>query len=102
MKTRRMLAQMILLLVFVILPTLYVLSAGPYVWFQSRGRIGSRAATALEVVYLPLGWAYSDHILHDPLEAYLKPWRAKPARALPRRLRPTPAPPADSMSGERR
>ena len=54
MRIPRLLVHVALLLVFVVLPTLYVLSAGPYVWLQSRGRIGPGAAAVLDVIYWPL------------------------------------------------
>jgi len=67
------------------LPVLYVLSAGPYVYLTTRGVIDPRSAFGK--IYWPLQWA---QIQYPPfmglMNRYGRMWRYQPSA-------PTPAPP---------
>lgn len=51
---------------------LYVLSVGPFVMLNDKGKISH--SNFFETLYWPLAWAYLQTPLHKPLGMYLHLW----------------------------
>ncbi|MCI0358688.1 MAG: hypothetical protein L0211_09415 [Planctomycetaceae bacterium] len=64
-----------LMAVLVLLPLLYVLSVGPFVWMAGSGWIGQSWMPVAETVYEPLNWAANDvPVIGEAIQSYAKWW----------------------------
>ncbi|MFN8605951.1 MAG: hypothetical protein U0931_00355 [Vulcanimicrobiota bacterium] len=60
-------------LISLALPTLYVLSTGPLVFYFDK--MQCEPAPWVMTFYGPIDWAWGQPVLRKPLEAYLEAWR---------------------------
>jgi hypothetical protein len=50
----------VLVLLFILLPVLYVASVGPVVWLEHRNLIEVKPGSVIFYIYLPLEWAVAN------------------------------------------
>ena len=89
-----------LLLLFA--PLLYLFSIGPVVWLYDRQYLSKSSEPVLEVVYVPLQYAYdSSPAVAHMLDGYLNLWRAAPVPVVTPAASPYSAPalPAPAPAG---
>jgi hypothetical protein len=60
----------------IVTPILYVLSAGPVVWLETRDLVPYFAWDIIEWFYAPLNWLYEEGPapIHDALDWYVDLW----------------------------
>src|SRR5262245_48567431 len=91
-------------MILVVLPLLYVLSAGPAVVLYTRGVLGTGGDRVFETVYSPLEWAcQKSDLIGRPTQWYVELWQpltiqpivstSLPAAAAIPVTQPSPTPP---------
>jgi hypothetical protein len=77
-------------ILLVVVPLCYVLSAGPAVWLYAHGALGPSGYQVVETIYCPLEWAASKtEVIGTPLTWYVHLWTPAIERPV---IEPLPAP----------
>ena len=69
---------LVLIAILVVLPMIYVLSAGPIVWMVHGGFINKSLVPAIGMIYAPLEWvAHNVPVIGPAIDNYVQWWIPK-------------------------